>query len=284
MRKKLLPLLLFLFALPVFSQDCTFQFTFSGNATQTGVANLSKNTPCPVWMITLSVTGSLSVTADFQTSPDNSNWTSVGSALCSSTQQAPCIIQGANPIVGTQGMAYVAAYGSYVRMVISSSSGSGTGTIRAYGARGATTAAAKSPGAGGGGGGGKAAAYTGWTNGSVTSASAQCFNLAGIFSTNCPPTVAQGNFTPLPTTGTLGALYVLLGLSPDPSDSDITVTVLKNGSPTAVTFIVPSGSTSGVYTDLVHTVSWSAGDQFSLKVSYGGVGIVSPTGWSFTIS
>lgn len=155
--KKALPLTLLLFALFAFAgplraqgTDCTFTYTFTGDSTQTGVSNLSKNTPCVNWRLTLTATGTLTTTVTFQTSPDNSTWTAVPNTVCSSSVQPPCILQGANPITGTQGMMYVTAYGSYVRVVISSSSGSGTGTVRAYGAKGASANA----GTGGGGGSG----------------------------------------------------------------------------------------------------------------------------------
>ncbi len=154
MRKTLVPLLFFLFCGLAAAQDCSFTYTFTGNSTQTGQPNLSaiNGTPCVNWRLTLSVTGTLSTTVTFQTSPDNTNWTSVGNSVCSSSQQPPCIISGANPITGTQGQMYVSAYGAYVRVVISGSSGTGTGSVRAYGAKGASPSA----GAGGGGGTGPA--------------------------------------------------------------------------------------------------------------------------------
>ncbi len=121
--------------------DCSFTFTFTGASTQTGQSNISGNTPCVNWRVTFSTTGTLSATVSFQTSPDNSSFTAVPNTVCSSSVQPPCIIQGINPMVGTQGMEYVAAYGSYVRVVISSPSGSGTGTVRGYGAKGASASA-----------------------------------------------------------------------------------------------------------------------------------------------
>jgi hypothetical protein len=136
---------------------CSFTYTFTGNATQTGVPNLSGNTPCVNWRITLSTTGSLSSTVTFNTSPDNSTWTAVPNTVCSSTVQPPCVLQGTNPIVGNQGMLYAAAYGNYVQVVVSASSGTGKGTIRGYGAFGATAAG---PSVGGGGGGGGTIATT----------------------------------------------------------------------------------------------------------------------------
>ena len=125
-------------------------FTFTGDATQTAVPNLSQNTPCANWRVTFTTTGTLSTTVTFQTSPDKSTWTSVPTTICSSTVQPPCTLQGTNPLTGTaQGMAYFSAYGNYVRVTTTGSSGTGTGTVRMYGAKGAT---ANAPSGGGGAG------------------------------------------------------------------------------------------------------------------------------------
>jgi hypothetical protein len=149
---KALPLLLIacaaLTALPLAAQtpDCSFTFNFTGAATQTAVSNLSQNTPCVNWRLTLSTTGTLSATVTFYTSPDAITWTAVPNTVCSSSVQPPCILQGANPIVGTQGMLYTASYGSYVQVVVTSPSGTGTGTVRGYGAKGASASGAATPG------------------------------------------------------------------------------------------------------------------------------------------
>ncbi len=156
--RKALPLILFivvaLWTLPATAQtppDCTFSFTFTGDATQTGVSNLSSSTPCANWRVTFTTTGTLATTVTFQTSPDNITFTSVPNTVCSSSVQPPCIFQGTNPLTGTaQGMTLFASYGNYVRVTTSSSSGTGTGSVRAYGAKGAS-AAASVPGGNSGG-------------------------------------------------------------------------------------------------------------------------------------
>lgn len=196
-----MPLLLFLLLIagPAFAQDCSFTYTFTGNATQAGQSNLSGNTPCVNWRITLSTTGSLSSTVTFQTSPDNSSFSSVGNSVCSSSQQPPCIIQGANPIVGTQGMMYVAAYGSYVRLVVTASSGSGTGTIRAYGAKGASPSAGNF---GGGGGGSGTVTHTG----TLTATAIVTGNGgADIITPNANATLDGSGNISTPGTGTFGS-------------------------------------------------------------------------------
>lgn len=124
--------------------DCSFTFPFTGDdGTQAANthSNLSGNTPCVNWRVTFSTTGTLTTTVTFQTSPDNLNWTAVPNTICSAGTQPPCVIQGSNPVSGTQGQMYVSAYGSYVRIVTSGSSGTGTGTARAYGAKGASASA-----------------------------------------------------------------------------------------------------------------------------------------------
>jgi hypothetical protein len=159
MRKHILPLLLFLVCLvwvrPAAAQnECSFTFTATGDATQTGVSNLSGGTPCANWRVTYSVTGTLATTVTFQTSPDNTSFTSVPNTVCSSTVQPPCIFQGTNPLTGTtQGNTLFAAYGSWVRVTTSSSSGTGTVTVRGYGAKGASASVSNGIGGGSGGAG-----------------------------------------------------------------------------------------------------------------------------------
>src|ERR1035437_3108543 len=173
-------------ALPLAAQltDCAFTRTFTTDANLTSSSNLSGQTPCVNWRVTYSVTGTLTSTVTFQTSPDNTNWTSVPNTLCSSTVQPPCILQGANPLTGTtQGMSLFASYGAYVRVITSSSGGTGTGTIRGYGSKGATASAAS-------GGNG---------NGSVTVTSVSF--TGGLISVNNPTTMPG-----LTVAGTSGGL------------------------------------------------------------------------------
>jgi len=155
--RKVLPLFLLAFvwtshqAKAQNNPDCSFTFTFTTDANGQTVSNLSANTPCVNWRVTLSATGTLTTLATFQTSPDGIVWTAVPNTLCSTTAQPPCIIQGANPINGAQGMVYMAAYGNYVRIITSASAGAGTGTIRAYGSKGSSPSASIISGGGGAG-------------------------------------------------------------------------------------------------------------------------------------
>ena len=149
--RKALPLLIlcaaFFAGLPLAAQspDCSFTFVFQADATQTGQSNLSGQTPCVNWRVTFSGVSPISSTITFQTSPDNSTWTSVPNTTCSGSIQPPCMLQGSNPIIGNQGMMYLAAYGAYVRVVTSGTTGGGPfnqGTVRAYGAKGASASGA----------------------------------------------------------------------------------------------------------------------------------------------
>lgn len=188
---KALPLILVLLAaftaLPLAAQatDCSFTLNFTGDAVK-AVPNLSQNTPCVNWRVTFSTAAGMTVTAvTFQTSPDNSTWTTVPNTPCSSTVQPPCIIQGTNPLTGTtQGMSYFAAYGAYVQVVVSGTNATGTGTVRAYGAKGATASAP--PGSGTTGGG-----VFGLTAGAIPIATS-------------PTTLGNSQFTDNGTTVTLG--------------------------------------------------------------------------------
>jgi len=162
--------------------DCSFTYRFTGDGTQTAVSNLSGNTPCVNWRITLSTDaaagGTLSSTVTFKTSPDNSTFTAVPNTVCSATVQPPCVLQGANPIVGTQGMLYAAAYGAYVQVVISSSTGTGNGIVRGYGSKGSSAAALPS-GGGGGSGTVTSVSFTGGLISVATASTTPAFTVAG---------------------------------------------------------------------------------------------------------
>ena len=201
------------------TSDCSFTFHFTGVATQTAVSNLSGGTPCVNWRLTLSTTGTLSATVTFYTSPDASTWTAVPNTVCSSTVQPPCVLQGANPMVGTQGMLYAASYGSYVRVVVSSPSGTGTGTVRGYGAKGASANA----GIGGGGGGGGPTGATGATGATGPTGATGSTGPAGATGPT-GPTGATGPTGPTGATGATGPAGTSV-----PASSNLTpVTVSAN--------------------------------------------------------
>ncbi len=141
------------FAAAAFGQgtpyDCFSVFSFTAASSQTGQNNASSQSPCVAWRVTYTTTGFSSVTVKFQTSPDNSSWSDVTNSVCSSSVQPPCVTDGANPLdAGVQGSASFRAYGKYVRVSVTSVTGSGSGQIVTYGYKG-TSASAGLGGAGG---------------------------------------------------------------------------------------------------------------------------------------
>lgn len=150
--KKALPLVLLAaaFAGTIAAQtppDCSFTFTTTTDATQNGIPNLSNQTPCVNWRITFTATGTRTGTVTFQTSPDNSSFTSVPNTICAANLQPPCLFQGTNPLTGTaQGMSYFSSYGNYVRVTVTGSAGVGNLIVRGYGAKGASASGPAIPG------------------------------------------------------------------------------------------------------------------------------------------
>jgi hypothetical protein len=130
--------------------DCSWQFTFTGNATSTAQSNAATGTPCVAWRMVYSTTGTLQSVAAFQTSPDNTTFTSVPNTICSSSVQPPCVSEGANPTAsGRTGSVAVRAYDQWVRVSITGSSGTGTGTVTVYGYKGTSAGLSGAPGAAG---------------------------------------------------------------------------------------------------------------------------------------
>ena len=246
--------------------DCGFSFAFTGNATQNGQNNSSTgSTPCVNWRVTFTTTASLTATVTFQTAPDNASWTSVPNTLCSSTVQPPCILQGANPSTGQQGMAYISAYANWVRVIVTSASGTGTGTVRVYGAKGAS-ASGGGNGIGGGGGGGTPGGSSGQFqyNNSGAFAGQTPINAAETLQSanSCMEgTVAYNNAT-LASAGTTVALGpIVTGLTGgvDLSSGNLLETAQFTGV-SSVT--VSMGTSAGSYVDVLPTFNMGiAGGQ-----------------------
>ncbi len=141
-----------MFAQPGTPYDCFSVYTFSAATSQTGQNNSSSAAPCVAWRVTYTSTGFSSVTVQFETSPDNSNWTAVTNSICSSSVQPPCVTDGANPLAAdVMGSSSMRAYGKYVRIHVTSVTGTGSGQVVTYGYRG-TSASALAFSSGGGGG------------------------------------------------------------------------------------------------------------------------------------
>lgn len=122
--------------------DCFFVHSFTATGAQTAQANSSSAAPCVAWRVTYTTTGFSTVTVKFQTSPDNSSWTDVINSICSSSVQPPCVTDGANPLAaGVMGSSSFRAYGKYVRVNVTSVTGSGTGQVVVYGYKGTSASA-----------------------------------------------------------------------------------------------------------------------------------------------
>jgi hypothetical protein len=122
--------------------DCSYTFTFTGNAIQTGQDNRPTTHPCIAWRVTYTTTGTLTATVAFQTSPDNVTFTAVPNTICSVTVQPPCLTDGANPTASARtGTIAVRAYDAWTRVVTAGSAGTGTGTVTVYGYKGTSASA-----------------------------------------------------------------------------------------------------------------------------------------------
>ncbi len=159
--------ILFLFAAGlIFGQstpvDCTpSSTTFTAATTGAAISNANTATPCVAWRLTYNSTGFSALSIQLETSPDNSSWTAVTNSVCSSTTQPPCVIDGANPSTTTGNATLsVRAYGRYVRVNVTSVTGSGSIVTRLYGYKGLSAAAAPPGGGGGGGGGGTTVTFS----------------------------------------------------------------------------------------------------------------------------
>jgi parallel beta-helix repeat protein len=137
-----------MFGQPATSFDCFSVYTFKGATAQAGQDNSSAAAPCVAWRVTYTSSGFSSVTVKFQTSPDNSSWSDVTNSICSSSVQPPCVTDGANPLAsGVMGSASFRAYGKFVRVSVTSVTGTGSGQVVTYGYKG--TSASASTGSGG---------------------------------------------------------------------------------------------------------------------------------------
>lgn len=68
--------------------------------------------------------------------------------------------------------------------------------------------------------------------------------------------------------GTAQSLYVRTSTTQS-GTGNLVITVMKNGSPTAITLTITAGSVAGTFTDLVNTVAFAAGDLISYQMANG---------------
>jgi hypothetical protein len=186
---KALPLLLLLSGLLLgqgTAVDCTpgtSSTTFTAATVGTAISNSNTATPCRSWGVTYNSSGFSAFSIQFETSPDNITYTAVPNTVCSSTIQPPCVIDGANPstTIGNQTFS-IRAYGRYVRLNVTSVTGSGTITARVFGYKGLSANAGSGSG---GSGGGMFSCQPGLGDGlnAITAGTylqSECFNLFGV--------------------------------------------------------------------------------------------------------
>jgi hypothetical protein len=111
--------------------------TFTTATTGTPISNANTATPCVRWEISYNSSGFSAFSIQIETSPDNITFTAVPNTVCSSTVQPPCVREGANPstTIGNQFFS-VNAYGRFVRLNVTSVTGSGSITARVFGYKG----------------------------------------------------------------------------------------------------------------------------------------------------
>src|SRR5271157_3020787 len=163
MRPILLALLLTLGSLAVHGQspDCQFTQTFTATGygvtvSNQAVANLG--TQCTTWRLSYYADGMSALSIQIEGAPDASGYpgtfAAVPTTACSSTQQPPCLLDGANPLTnanhGTEAFRGYYAWIALDVTVFTPTGASGTITARMYGYKGTSSAS----GTGGGGGGG----------------------------------------------------------------------------------------------------------------------------------
>ena len=86
---------------------------------------------------------------------------------------------------------------------------------------------------------------------------------------------------PIPIAGTISDLYVNIGINT--SITNVTYTIYKNGSPTALT-TTASALATGLFTDLTHSFTVVAGDLINLTVEQSTGGNPSAASASVTFS
>jgi hypothetical protein len=146
-----LVVLLFLFSIPIFAQPPDCQFTFTASTAAPGVAHANKGPQCPSWRFTYYSTGFTGVEIRVQEAPDVSGspgvWADVPAAAVSEASCFPTGCTAGNPTVATQaGTFVVRTYFPWIRVNLTTATGSGFVSSYVYGYKGTTA----SQGGGGG--------------------------------------------------------------------------------------------------------------------------------------
>lgn len=117
--------------------DCRFTDTFTSATTGAARINDTVGTPCVAWRVTVNTSGFSGFSIQFETSPDNITFTAVPNNICSSVVPPPCVIDGGNPDTTTGSSTFsVKAYGKFIRLNVTSVTGSGTINTNTLGYKG----------------------------------------------------------------------------------------------------------------------------------------------------
>jgi len=100
----------------------------------------------------------------------------------------------------------------------------------------------------------------GGANGTIAASTTNYFNVnhLGLLT-------AAGRNASLPAACTISSLYIET-TGAQPASGTLVATVLKNNVATAITITIPISGAAGIYTDLIHSVSFSAGDAITVQL------------------
>jgi hypothetical protein len=106
---------------------------------------------------------------------------------------------------------------------------------------------------------------TGNGNGNVVAGSGSPTTVYLNFGRTTPGALLAASEIIVPFDCTIKNLYLTTTATQAASGS-LVVTLVKNGSDTAITFTIAAGASAGDFSDTTHTVSLTAGDKFAIKL------------------
>jgi hypothetical protein len=184
--------------------DCVQSGTLTSATTGTTIPNnlQSGQSTCRDWAIAIYSDGFSAYSIRFEGADRTSggvagSWTAVPNTICSSTVQPPCVIDGSNPVTTVGYVTFsVRDYAPFVRLNVTSVTGTGHIYYRVFGYKGLSAKAGSGTGSGGGG----ALTIAGTTNQTAATG-------AGCTPTNsgtCTVALPNANVTIDATTGNVG--------------------------------------------------------------------------------